>query len=99
VAHEIGHEYVWADYERVSRLADDTRLQDLELVCDLLSILTLRRIGADGARLVTGMEKLIRFNRERFGAAANEGRYPTLERRRAERRRLKPGSRRNIVPL
>ena len=54
----------------MSRLADDTRLQDLELVCDLLGLLTLRRIGADGARLVTGIEKLIRFNRERFGAAA-----------------------------
>jgi hypothetical protein len=76
VAHEIGHEYVWADYERVSRLADDTRLQDLELVCDLLGILTLRRIGEDGAQLVTGMEKLIRFNRERSGEAVNEGRYP-----------------------
>jgi hypothetical protein len=91
VAHEIGHEYVWADYERVSRLADDAQLQDLELVCDLLGILTLRRIGQDGARLVTGMEKLIGFNRERFGAAANEGRYPTLARRRAVAQALEAG--------
>ena len=91
VAHEIGHEYVWADYERVSGLADDTQLQDLELMCDVLGILTLRGIGEDGARLVTGIEKLMRFNRERFGAAVNEGRYPTLARRRAVAQALEAG--------
>lgn len=83
VAHEIGHEYVWADYERATLLADNTHLQDLELVCDILAIVTLRTVGQDGSRLVSGLEKLLRFNRERFGPAYSESRYPTLARRRA----------------
>jgi hypothetical protein len=83
VAHEIGHEYVWADYERATQLADDTHLQDLELVCDILAIVTLRTVGQDGSQLVSGLEKLLRFNRKRFGTAFNESRYPALARRRA----------------
>jgi hypothetical protein len=81
VAHEIGHEYVWADYERSREVADDIHLQDLELVCDILAVVTLRTVGQDGSRLVTGIEKLARFNRKRFGTADHESRYPTLARR------------------
>jgi hypothetical protein len=69
------------------------------LVCDLLGFLPLRRIGEDGTRLVTGIEKLIRFNRERFGALPTK---VVIRRSHAAgplRRRLKPGSSRNIVPL
>ena len=83
VAHEIGHEYVWADYERSKELADDTHLQDLELICDILAVVTLRTVAQDGSALITGIEKLVRFNRTRFGTADHESRYPSLARRRA----------------
>ena len=83
VAHEIGHDYVWADRELAMAYADTTHLQDLELVCDILAIVTLHTAGHDGSRLISGLEKLLRFNRERFGPADNESAYPTLARRRA----------------
>ena len=57
VAHEIGHD-VWADYEGSKELADDTHLQDLELICDILAVVTLRTVAQDGSALITGIEKL-----------------------------------------
>ena len=83
VAHEIGHEYVWAERERAFRLADRSRLKDLELMCDAIAIVTLHGLGMDVSRLMTGVQKISRFNRERFGTANNEKDYPTVAERRA----------------
>jgi hypothetical protein len=83
VAHEIGHEYVWLEYERAFALADRNRLKELELVCDGIAIITLYGLGMDPSRLMAGVDKIGRFNRERFGTAVNEGSYPTLAQRRA----------------
>lgn len=88
LAHEIGHEYVWSEYERASRAHDVARLQDLELVCDLIAIVTLRTLGHDASPLLSGIERLIGFNRGRFGAADNESSYPTLTRRKAVARAI-----------
>ena len=83
VAHEVGHEYVWAERERSFRLADRSRLKDLELMCDAIAIVTLHGLGMDVSRLMTGVQKTSRFNRERFGTANNEKDYPTVAERRA----------------
>jgi hypothetical protein len=83
LAHEIGHEYIWAERERAVRLADHNRLKDLELACDAIAIVTLHELGMDVSRLMTGVEKITRFNQARFGAADNEADYPTLAKRRA----------------
>jgi hypothetical protein len=40
VAHEVGHEYVWTERERLFRMADPSRLKDLELMCDGIAIAT-----------------------------------------------------------
>jgi hypothetical protein len=81
-AHEIGHEYVWLDYERASTLGDRNRLKELELVCDGIAIVTLHRLGMKASWLTTGLEKISRFNQERLGTARNESSYPTLVERR-----------------
>jgi hypothetical protein len=83
LAHEIGHEYVWTERERAFQLADHIRLKDLELVCDAIAIVTLHGLGMDVSRLMTGIQKISRFNRERFGTARNERDYPTVAQRRA----------------
>jgi hypothetical protein len=33
-AHEVGHEYVWDEYEAAARVKDANRQRQLELVCD-----------------------------------------------------------------
>ena len=90
VAHEIGHEYVWEDYERAVARRAARRLRDLELVCDIVATLTLQSIGRDAAPLIDGLAKLSAFNRKAIGTALNEGHYPPLDQRRAAVLALRP---------
>lgn len=82
VAHEVGHEYFWSEYFRARQNNDRSLLRTLELLCDGIAIVTLRRAGTDPARLVSALEKLVRYNRDRFGAARNEEDYPPMGERR-----------------
>jgi predicted Zn-dependent protease len=82
MAHEIGHEYIWIDHERASRLRDYHRLKELELLCDAVAIVTLQRLGVDPSRLIASVEKITRHNRQHFGTAVDETGYPTLFERR-----------------
>ena len=83
VAHEIGHEYVWADRERAFAVGDHERLQDLELVCDIIAVTLLRSIGRDASPLIAGIQKISRFNTAHLGTARNQHSYPALDRRRS----------------
>jgi hypothetical protein len=83
VAHEVGHEYVWTERERAFKGADRSRLKDLELMCDGIAIVTLHQLGMDVSRLMSGVQKIGRFNRARLGIANNEMDYPTLAQRQA----------------
>ena len=88
VAHEVGHEYVWAEYEGARLREDRERLRQLELVCDAIAIATLRRLGMSTAALVSGLERIIRFNRTHFGASLKEKMYPTMAERRTFARKV-----------
>jgi len=82
-AHEIGHEYVWTEWHRAHQHADRKRLNELELICDAIAAVTLRQLGMDPFRVIDAIEKVSRFNRQRFGSALNEKNYPTLATRQA----------------
>lgn len=82
VAHEIGHEYVWAEYLEADRRNDNRRLKELELICDGVAILTLRRVGVDPTSLLTGIEKIAKFNAVSTGPTEKVYRYPSAEERR-----------------
>lgn len=77
VAHEIGHDLFWADFERTLAQADRRGRQELELKCDGIAILTLLVLRLDPARLLDGLRKQGRFN-EMLGAVANADDYPQL---------------------
>ena len=79
-AHEIGHDSV-VEYDRASKLGDYQRRKELELVCDAIGIVILHQLGMKTSRLMAGVEKITRFNRERLGTALNENAYPTVSRR------------------
>ena len=81
VAHEIGHEYVWAEYLDAAKRNDDRRLKELELICDGVGFLTLRRAGIEPIALLTAAEKIAQFNALSTGPAANGYRYPSFEER------------------
>jgi Peptidase family M48 len=82
VAHEIGHEYVWADYWRAERRHDHARIRELELRCDGIAIVTLRRLGLDLGRLIEAVEILTSYSRE-LRLDDNAADYAQLRERRA----------------
>ena len=88
-AHEIGHEYVWDEYTRAAERGDRKRLKELELMCDAIAIVTLDRLGVDSSSLISGIEKITRFNRNRLGTALNERNYPTVAERHAFARSIR----------
>ena len=76
VAHEIGHEYVWPEYESARQRKDYPRLQQLEMFCDAVSIATLHRAGVNPSGVVSAFTKLLRLEHGRFGPGIHESYYP-----------------------
>jgi hypothetical protein len=77
VAHEMGHDYFWTDYQRALAAVDHAALQELELKCDGIGLLTMVALGLDPAHLGVAARKIARFN-EGF-AVANASEYPDLK--------------------
>jgi len=78
VAHEIAHDFVWDDYQHAMQWADHARMQTLELRCDGIAVLTLRRLGLEPEHLVRAIRKMTRFNQRR-GAIARAADYLPLK--------------------
>ena len=66
-AHELGHDYFSDEYEEAQKRGDHRRLQELELRCDGIAIITMDRLGVDIARLVSAATTLDRHNERVFG--------------------------------
>ena len=62
VAHELGHEYYWTRFEAARQNHEYTELQELELRCDGIAIITLEHLGLDPASLVSAIAKLNKYN-------------------------------------
>jgi Zn-dependent protease with chaperone function len=79
-AHELGHEYVWDDYEEAQREGNAKRLQELELRCDGFAVITMAALRVAPERLVSAATKLARHNERKFGEPIDE-RYVPLDQR------------------
>ncbi|HEV8130086.1 MAG TPA: hypothetical protein VGQ81_02460 [Acidobacteriota bacterium] len=79
-AHEIGHEYIWDEYQRAFDARNSRKLRELETRCDAIALVTLLRLELNPESLISGISKLTRFN-ERIGATANAGDYFPLKER------------------
>lgn len=77
VAHEIGHEYLWLDYESARAKGDSRRLRSLELFCDGIALLTLARIGLEPETLIDAL-RLMEFSNGRNGLVQEFDSHPTL---------------------
>jgi len=81
IAHELGHEYFWDEYQLSDRNKQYKTVQELELRCDGVAIITLCHLGLDPARLMSAVAKLRKFN-ERAGAGEERAyAYPSLDER------------------
>ncbi len=80
VSHEIAHEYVWDAYWEAMQHANHPKMQELELRCDAIAVLTMRHLGLDPEHLVSAVQKMTRFNAWR-GTLAHERSYVSLRER------------------
>jgi hypothetical protein len=80
VAHEVGHEFLWGEFELTRVRRDAQTRQQLELQCDGIAVLTIVALGLEPARLMGALRKLVRYNK-RVGATAHVGHYPSLSER------------------
>jgi hypothetical protein len=80
VAHELAHEYFSDEYEAARHDMRYDTLKEVELRCDAVSIITLRRLGLDAGSLLSAVSKLTKFNdRRRF--PNNPNLVPSVEQR------------------
>ena len=80
VAHEIAHDYIWPEYRRAMDGKDHKKMQELELRCDGIAVLTLRRLGINTENLVSAVQKVTLFNQGR-DAVATGASYVSLKER------------------
>jgi hypothetical protein len=79
-AHELAHEYFWKEFDSALHANAYERLQELELMCDGLAVLTLRGLGIDRNHLINAATRLTRYN-ERRAARIMTSRQVSLDRR------------------
>ena len=79
-AHELGHDYLWDDYEEARRDSNTRRLQELELRCDGFAVITMVGLRVDPEQLVSAATKLARYNERMFGKLIDP-RYVPLDQR------------------
>jgi hypothetical protein len=79
-AHELGHDYFSDEYEEAQERGEHRRLQELELRCDGIAVITMERLRVDIARLVSAATRLRRHNQRVFGKT-DDGRYVPLDQR------------------
>jgi predicted Zn-dependent protease len=80
-AHEVGHDFLWGEFEQAQERHDKEARRRLELQCDGIAALTLLALGQDPMRVAAAVSKIQRFN-EQLGAVANARDYPSVRERR-----------------
>jgi hypothetical protein len=82
VAHEIGHEYFWADVAALRAQHDIDALQTLELKCDGVAVFTLVALGLNPGSLYRAIKKIGQFNDVPNARWRNNGYPPPQDRQR-----------------
>ena len=70
VAHELGHEYYWNEFEVARKNHDYSKTQELELRCDGIAVVTLQHVRVNPERLISAITKLNKYN-ERPGSPSS----------------------------
>jgi predicted Zn-dependent protease len=62
VAHELGHEYYWNEFEDARQKHDYPQVQELELRCDGIAVVTLQHVDVNPECLISAITKLNKHN-------------------------------------
>jgi hypothetical protein len=81
VAHELGHEYYWTRFELARKNHEYTELQELELRCDGIAVITLEHLGLGSASLISAIAKLNKHNGHSDDSSAQNHDYVAFNER------------------
>jgi Zn-dependent protease with chaperone function len=62
VAHELGHEYFWGEFLEARQRKDRETMREIELRCDGIAAIALRRLGLDPTKLVSALGRMRMLN-------------------------------------
>lgn len=71
LAHELGHEYYWNRFELARQNHDYSQVQELELRCDGIAVITLLNVGINPENLISAITKLNKHN-QRPGSPSSQ---------------------------
>jgi len=74
VAHEMGHEYFWHEFQEARRNKQYELMREIELRCDGIAVITLDQLGFDPANLISAISRIQTFNLKMM--PANSFSYP-----------------------
>lgn len=78
IAHEIGHLFLGKELAESRDNKDDRLARIIELKCDVISLITLKKLKINPAVLITAIKKLIRA-REKLGLETDSDQSPSLK--------------------
>jgi Zn-dependent protease with chaperone function len=80
VAHELAHEYFWNEYELARQNKRLRVMQELELRCDGIAVITLVQLGFDPENLISGITRLMKFNERKGISTISDSHLPLEDR-------------------
>ncbi|HEV8482068.1 MAG TPA: hypothetical protein VGV87_00810 [Blastocatellia bacterium] len=78
VAHELCHGYFWNEWQQARLNKQSDIMQEIELRCDGLALITMSQLGLDPSQLISAINKLTRSHK---GKLINGDFYPPSEER------------------
>jgi Zn-dependent protease with chaperone function len=78
IAHELGHGYFWNEWQQARMNKQYDKMQEIELRCDALAVITMSHLGLDPSSFISAINKLTRSHK---GNLINADFYPSLEER------------------
>ena len=78
ISHELGHEYFWNEWQQARLDKQYEKMQEIELRCDGMAVITINQLGLDPSHLISAITKLTKSHTGPLGNAAY---YPPLEER------------------
>jgi Zn-dependent protease with chaperone function len=78
IAHELGHEYFWNEWQQARLNKQYEKMQEIELRCDGMAVITMNQLGLDPSHFISAITRLAKSH---GGPLANAGYYPPLEER------------------